>query len=273
MELTWLLQAGLSPFPYDRAALLIAVDEHRDLDFPACESRLDGFALRVQQSVRPDREQDARERIGALRRVLFEEEGFHGNRREYYDVRNSYLHEVLERRLGIPISLGVLCLGVARRVGWDLEPVNFPSHFLLRWVASDEVLAIDPFNGALVLGEDDLREMWRTATARDAPEPANLLRAAQPREVVARMLNNIWIVHRAHARYRPASLALEKLALLFPEHPAYERDVGSMRLAAGDLQGALSSFERYLERAPHAEDAPRVLRDSARLRAALGSQS
>lgn len=270
-ELLQLLSAAASsqnsePFPLDRAGLLLAVDEYPFLPFALYEAQLDGYAERTVQvlGTSPD-QQDPRAQLAALRRVLFEEEAFHGNREQYYDVRNSYLNEVLDRKLGIPISLGAVMVGVGRRLGWRLDPVNFPNHFLLRLASPDEVLAVDPFHGGLILGQEDLEERWRQATGLPIPSVEALLRPASPSAVVVRMLNNIWMVHANARRFPLAILAKEKIALIEPSNPAHDRDLGYLWAGARDSHRAVSHLERYLQRAPNAPDRELVLTHVAEL--------
>lgn len=255
-------------FPLDRAALLLGVDEYPALDLEEYERRMEEFAERVADAAPavPDSEADPRRRLGAMRRVLFEEDGFHGNRQDYYDVRNSYLHEVLDRRLGIPISLAALILGVARRLDWPMTGVNFPSHFLVRYGEGRRALAVDAFYGALILGEEELREMWQRATGEAAPSVAAMLRPACPRAVLVRMLNNIWLVHRHAQHFDLAALAVEKIALIEPEVPGHQRTLGYLRQSAGDEDAAARHFERYLATAPGAADAGQVHACLRRLR-------
>jgi regulator of sirC expression with transglutaminase-like and TPR domain len=256
------------PFPHDRAALLIAVDEYPFLDLKTYEERLDDYAQRVAQAHSRSRSEDTRMRLAALRRVIFEEEGFHGNREQYYDVRNCYLNEVLDRHLGIPITLAALLIGVARRLDWELEPVNFPAHVLLRCRTENEDLAVDPFHGGLIIGRTELADRWTRATNTPAPSVQTMLRPAEPSSVLVRMLNNIWMMHANAHRYGVAALAKEKVALIEPGDPGHERDLGYLLAGAGQVEAAVSRLAGYLERAPHASDRERVRRHLDRLEAA-----
>lgn len=250
-------ERGRSPdpapsFPIDRAALLLAVDVYPGLD-PACsERRLDGHAARVAGALSPRAE--PLDRIAALRRVLYEEEGFHGNREHYYDVRNSYLNEVLDRKLGIPISLATVLLGVSRRLGWPLRGVNFPGHFLVSYAGSEEPLALDPFDG-LILGAEELEQRWRFATGYESPDFPVLLVPASWYAMLVRMLNNILNIHLHEGDLDGAALAVEKMRLIQPEEPQHERNLGILLLRTGQIGRGRRCIERYLERAPHAPDA------------------
>jgi regulator of sirC expression with transglutaminase-like and TPR domain len=258
-ELTCLLNENPRPFPLDRAALLLAVDEYPALDLRRCEAQLDGYARRVEAraAAADPAIGEPRRRLSALLRVLFEDEGFKGNRETYYDVRNSYLNEVLDRKLGIPISLATVVLGVARRLGWPLHGINFPFHFLVRYDAPGEALAIDPFDG-LILSEDELLERWRLSTRSEPPSLEQILAPADPHAVLLRMLNNIRGVHVRQRYYASAALATEKMALIEPEVPQHQRDLGYFLAGAGDFWASARHLEDYLARAPHAGDAEQV---------------
>lgn len=262
-----MLKLRPAPFPVDRAALLLAVDEYPDLNFRRYADQLDGFARKVGD--RAGLSGDPLRRLAAMRYVLFESEAFHGNRRSYYDVQNSYLNVVLDRKLGIPISLAVLMLGVGRRLDWPLSGVNFPTHFLVRYDAPDEALAIDAFNGGLILGRDDLEELWIGATGGPPPAGELLGGPAEPEEILIRMLNNIRLVHTNERRYELAAAAMEKIALIDPATAQHERDLGYLLLAAHDVRG-LPHLESYLKRAPGAPDAEKVRDHLALLRRELG---
>jgi regulator of sirC expression with transglutaminase-like and TPR domain len=247
-ELARLLEAVPRPFPLDRAALLLAVDAYPGLDVDGCSARIDDLAARV--AALPQAEDpDPRRRLGALRRVLFEDEGFHGNRAAYYDLRNSYLNEVLERRLGIPITLSVLVLGVARRLDWPMDGVNFPGHFLVRYAAPEEPLAIDAFDGGLILGAEELRERWRLTTGTDAPASERMLEPADPRSVLVRILNNIRLIHAQDRSFRAAAEVTERMAWIEPHRIGHLVDACNLWLAAGEKERGLEHARAYLRAA------------------------
>jgi regulator of sirC expression with transglutaminase-like and TPR domain len=252
-RLLQLLESAPDPFPLDRAALLLAVHRHPGLDIFPYEDRLDGYAARVVEAL-PEGEMDPRRRLGALRRVLFEEEGFHGNRDDYYDVRNSYLPDVLDRKLGIPISLATVMIGVTRRLDWPAGLVNFPTHVLVRYEAADESLAVDAFHGGLILSPEELVERWKAATGQPAPSLPEILEPASPRSAVTRMVNNIWMVHYQRREYLLAADTIGLLALLHPNNPLHDRDRGLLLLAGQETEQGLAHLEEYLRRVPDAAD-------------------
>ena len=256
-ELVRLLESQPAPFPLDRAALLLAVDEYPGLSLKPYEAQLDDYAARVSSLLAPG-ETEPKCHLKALRQVLFEEEGFHGNREEYYDVRNSYLNEVLERKLGIPISLGMVMLGVARRLGWPVVCINFPNHFLLGYATAEGLLPVDPFHGGLILDDEELCERWRQVSQF---RPSNIhaqLHPADPRTVLVRMLNNIRLVHAHKREYRKAVVATEKVVLIEPGNPMHERDLGYFLLGARRVDDAVRHLRSYLARSPQAIDTETV---------------
>jgi len=166
-----------------QAALLIAEPEYPDLDIPRCLETLDALGASAAR-VAPRSGEPALQRIA---RHLHEDAGFHGNDEDYYDPRNSYLNEVLSRRTGIPITLAVVVMEVARRAGVVAQGVSFPGHFILR---GEGPIYVDPFDAGL-LDEEKLRELHaRTTGSSQKPDP-RLLAPASKRAILARMLNNL----------------------------------------------------------------------------------
>src|SRR5208282_3287743 len=147
--------AAREPVPLARGALLIAREEYPDLDVDQYMDRLAALAREAEPAVRAGA--DTVERVQLLSHFLFAEKGFEGNRDQYSDPRNSYLNQVLDRRLGIPITLSVLYLEVGRRLGINLYGVSFPAHFLVKAVDERGELIIDPFCGGTILGLDEIR--------------------------------------------------------------------------------------------------------------------
>src|SRR5262249_58967257 len=114
-----------------------------------------------------------------------------GNREDYEDPRNSYMHQVIDRHLGIPISLSILLLGIGQRLGWPLAGVNFPHHFLVRYGEEPPLYAVDAFHGGLILGREELAERWVRSMHAPAPAVEEMLRPAPPAAILAPLLNNL----------------------------------------------------------------------------------
>lgn len=193
------------------------------------------------------------EAITVLNEYLFEEEGFSGNREHYDDPRNSFLNEVLDRRTGIPISLAVIYLEVARRAGLDITGVNFPGHFLLRTggPAIGENLIIDPFHGGALLSEVDCRQLLRNHVGEEAAFDSSLLTPATRHDIVVRMLVNL---KRLYVRMRSFPQARFISTLLLAADPSAIselRDRGLLAYHLEDFASALRDLEEYLRLSPH----------------------
>ena len=176
--------------PLDEAALAIAAEEYPGLDPAAHLAELDRLAGRVRAlAPGPGR---AAATLQALRQVLFEEAGFRANEKSYYDPRNSYLNEVLDRRLGIPISLSLVFMEVARRAGLDLDGVGFPGHFLVKLApqAGPEVF-IDPYNGGELLTAAECLARFRSASHGRDLDP-RYLQAVAPRQIDIQTSARMW---------------------------------------------------------------------------------
>jgi len=192
------------------------------------------------------------EAIRAFNEYLYDEEGFSGNRGNYEDPRNSFLNEVLDRRTGIPISLAVVYLEVARRAGLDVTGVNFPGHFLLRaapGLASDD-LVIDPFHGGALLSEFDCRQLLRTHLGDEAAFDGSLLAPATRHDIVVRMLVNL---KRLYVRMRSFPQARFVSTLLLTADPSAVgelRDRGLLAYHLEDFASALRDLEEYLRLSP-----------------------
>ncbi len=240
------------------AALLLAIDEYRNLDPAPYLDQIDDLAELVR--VRNEGSEDPVYRLASLRRVLFEDAGFRGNREEYYDPRNSYLNEVLDRRVGIPITLGLLMLGVGGRLGWPLFGVNFPAHFLVACANGDHVIGVDPFHGGLILGEEELAERWESAINRPAPSVQEMLVGASAGAILARLLNNLKQVYvQIYQDFERAALVVEKMILAQPDQPAHHRDLGYLYTMLKQVEPAVQELQRYLRLCPEAADRDAIL--------------
>jgi regulator of sirC expression with transglutaminase-like and TPR domain len=238
------------------AALLIAAEEYPQLAPEPYLRRLDELAERVR-----DRQWDATAPVVILQdltRVLFEEEGFRGNRDSYYDPRNSFLNDVLDRRLGIPITLSVVYLEVGWRLGLPLHGVNFPGHFLVRYDGEALKLLVDPFQGGMVRFEDEAQDLLDHVYGGSVRMQPEYLRVADRRAILVRILENLknnWLNARDDAR---ALGALERILLLLPDSPDHMRDMGMVLTRLGRNGEAVTALEQYIALSPDAPDIVRV---------------
>lgn len=237
----------------DEAALAIAAEEYAGLDEGACLARLDALAELVRRRAPGPVRVSAT--LRAIRDVLFVDEGFKGNDKAYYDPRNSYLNEVLERRLGIPISLSVLFMEVARRVGLGLEGVGFPGHFLvkLRPELGPEVF-IDAYNGGEILSAEECVARFKNAPTAREFDP-RYLEGVTHRQILGRMLHNLKRVYVEQGDDVRAFWVIDRLLLLSPGAVDEVRDRGLVSARLGLKPAAARDLEAYLAAEPTAADA------------------
>lgn len=214
-------------FHLDHAALLIGAWDFPQRDLEAYREMLDGIAVQV----RPDvaRAPNGIARARAISDWLFDRLGYSGNTDDYYDPKNSFLAEVIDRRTGIPISLSVLYLEVARRVGVLAQGVNFPGHFLVRVAIEDAWLFLDPYSRGAVLTPADLESLLRKTTTPTAVLEPSVIAAASKRQIVARMLVNLAGIYGRNGDLPRSLDVLERLAVLEPSNPRIARDLAQLR--------------------------------------------
>ncbi|HSK18080.1 MAG TPA: transglutaminase-like domain-containing protein [Longimicrobiales bacterium] len=238
------------------AALLIAAEEYPQLAPEPYLRRLDELAERAR-----DRLWDETAPIVMLQevsRVLFEEEGFRGNRMEYYDPRNSFLNNVIDRRMGIPITLSIIYLEVGWRLGIPLHGVNFPGHFLVRYQGEAVQLLVDPFQSGMVRFEDEAQDLLDHVYGGSVRMQPDFLRAADRCDILVRLLANLkgtYLNRRDDVR---ALAAIERILLVRPESADDERDRGIVLTRLGRDREAAAALQRYLELMPDAPDTARV---------------
>jgi regulator of sirC expression with transglutaminase-like and TPR domain len=253
------------PVPLDEAALSIAQEEYPHLDVEEVRIRLDRLGGRVRAlAPAPARAATALE---ALRRVLVVEEGLRGNEREYDDPRNSFLNEVLDRKLGIPISLCAVWMEVARRAGLRLEGVGFPGHFLAKYVSPAGVeVFVDAYTGGEMLSGDECAARYRARTGgRDLDR--RHLAGVGTRQILARMLHNLRRLYLARRDDVRAWWVLDRILLLVPGLTEALRDRGLVAARLGGAVAAVRDLEAYLARAGRSADADEVRRVLAALQA------
>ena len=241
------------------AALLIAQEEQPELDVAAYLGRLDALAERVRSRL-PEAPSFA-DTIQALNTVLFEEEGLSGNQTDYHDPRNSFLNEVLDRKLGIPITLSLVYIEVGNRLGVPLVGVGFPGHFVVKYAGPDGETVLDPFQAgsrvSQVQMEDKLRSMYGPNNPFASQLP-KLLAAVGKKDMLLRMLRNLKQIYTQKEDFERALSVAERILLVVPDHPVEVRDRGAIHHRMGHQQLAVRDFQRYLQLAPKADDAKAV---------------
>lgn len=241
-------------------ALWIAASEYPDLVIGDYLARIDAMAATLRGRLRPDIA--TADKLLALNHYLFDELGFSGNNDDFYDPRNSFLNEVLERKLGIPITLGVIYIEIGRRIGLGLHGVSFPGHFLVKCALRDGVVVLDPYGGGISLGVDELQQRLRVAGAPDDIDQSllsHLLSAAPCKEILGRMLRNLKGIYVEQGDWLRALAASERVIALCPDDAGEEyRDRGSIYLQLECIRAAMGDFNTYIRQRPGAEDADGV---------------
>ena len=251
-----LARPGSDEVSLAEGALLIAAEEYEDLDVAAYLQRIEAMGSALRQRLREDI--STSDALLALNRYVFEELGFSGNADDYYDPRNSYLNDVIERRVGIPITLAVLYIEIGRRIGLPLQGVSFPSHFLVTCALRDGTVVLDPFSRGASLGLDDLQERLRpiaTDVELDERTLRTLLAPAAPHEVFARMLRNLRAIHEGKGDDLKALAASSRIVMLLPGAAEEYRHRAELYVKLECFRAALSDWKSYLRLDPHARDA------------------
>jgi regulator of sirC expression with transglutaminase-like and TPR domain len=256
---TQLVSNHENDFDLAEAALLIAQEEQPELDVTAYLGRLDTLAATIR--ARLPEASDPASIIAQLNNVLFQEEKLSGNAADYYDPRNSFLNEVLDRKIGIPITLSVIYMEVGRRLGLLLVGVGFPGHFLVKYIGADGEVVLDPFHGGDTLTQEQLAQKLREMYGENNPfvgQISRLLTPASKREILIRMLRNLKGVYLQQNDFARAIQAIDRILLVDPTLATEIRDRGMVHQRLGHIQAASQDFRRYLQLAPKAEDATAI---------------
>ncbi len=235
-----------------RAALLIAAEEEPGrCDVARCLARLDEMGAEARARI----EWRGGSAIEAVNKYLFEELSFAGDQGSYYAPRNSLLNYVLERRLGIPITLSVVYMEVGRRAGLEVEGIGMPGHFIVRADEGDgQTVLVDPFYGK-VIDEEECQQRLDTIYGGQIPLGEEHLRPVGPRDILVRVLGNLKGIYVQSQLYRRALAAVERILLLAPLDFEEHRDRGMLLAQLDRLTPAIEEVQSYLAAAPDAPDA------------------
>ena len=249
-----------------RLALALAADAYPDLDLGVYLAWLDTTAEAIAGAA--DLSMPLLDRLAMLDRQLFEVEGFTGNRDDYFDPRNSYLNDVIERRTGIPISLSVVYLEVGWRLGLPLVPVSFPAHFLVASTGARRVF-IDPFNRGARVSVGELVARLAPMAGGSGQARQILPRVTAPasrREVAMRMLRNLRQIYARQKDFDRLLVVANRMVALDPKDPAALRERGHVLAELECYQAAYHDYQHYLRLAPLAADGPDIQARIERLR-------
>jgi len=256
-EFTFQDEIALSPIHLPRAALCFAREiTYPDLDVAAYLERLEALAAQARAQLSPTH--SLAEQAEALSDFLFIQQRLRGNSQEYNDPRNSYLNEVLERGLGIPISLSVIYITLARACGLPAQGIGLPGHFIVSVQDAQGQVYIDPFQGGARLSRADCFQLVKDSTGYEGSFQADWLQPASPKAILTRMLNNLRNIYLHQEDWSHALRVVERLRLLQPQLPDLQRDLGVIYHRQGSLRLAAQHYEAYLRLAPQAPDAEAV---------------
>ena len=251
-----LLQAlDATPVLIESVALAIADDEYPGLAKDHYRAVMDEFADPIKRAANGA---SADRQLAILVDHVYGVLGFRGNEKEYYDPRNSYLNEVLERRTGIPITLAVVLMAIGRRAGMTVEGVGFPGHFLVRFAGE---VFIDPFSDGRRLARDEILDLASRFMGDNEVFNQRQLEPVDARSVGIRMLFNLQQIYERRGDHARALVVCDRLCEI-ADAPFHRRDRGMHALALGAAHAAVADLEIYLARHPGA-------RDSTRIKAAL----
>ncbi len=243
------------------AAFLIAKEEYPDLAVSSYLCRLDAMAEAVRPQVHDPG--DPRAVCAGLNEYLFRQEGFRGNTENYFDPRNSFLNEVLDRKLGIPITLSVLYIELARRLGLPLQGAGMPGHFLVKCSVPGAELVIDPYGGGAILSSADCQRILDTLFGGRVTLEPRMLAPINSRQILIRILNNLKGIYVKADEYSKAIAVVDRLLILRPDSPCDLRDRGLLACQLKRYAEVSADLDRYLRLVPDAEDRT-VIRDHLR---------
>jgi regulator of sirC expression with transglutaminase-like and TPR domain len=258
-------------FPLDRAALAIALGEYPDLDFEHYLRHLDTLAARAEVLFGEDR--TAINVVESLNEVLFVQEGLHGNTQDYYDPENSFLNRVLDSKNGIPISLSVIYMEVARRIDFPIEGVGLPGHFIVKHTDKERVILLDPFNQGRILTMDNCQELLDRVYGGSVSMNPTHLHSITKKGIVSRMLFNLKGIYYQKEEYHKALDTVERILLLNPGTLSEIRDRGLLFMQTSLFSKALADLEHYMAHASAPEDGTYIEGHIKTLRAIVSSNN
>jgi regulator of sirC expression with transglutaminase-like and TPR domain len=261
------LLAGRSDLDLDRAALELAQVEYPGLDPGPFLQLLDSYA--VELAGRLDSEVSGRDYVRTANRYLFDELGFKGNSRNYYDPRNSCLNDVLSVRAGIPITLSLVYMEIARRLAKPVYGIGLPGHFLVEYRDAGFSSYIDAFHGGRLLSPADCFALAREATGSAIPEDERLLHAATKRQIIVRMTNNLRNVYLLRRAYGKTLRILDLLLAADPGAAEEYKQRGIVHIQMRNPTAARADLETYLHLMPEAADRPQIETQLRQLRTYL----
>ena len=268
-QLRELMQRGEDSVSLAEAALLIAASEYPGLDGQSYIQRLDEMAAAVRRHA--SQGGNPFDTIAEINRYLFEKEKFTGNSDDYYDPRNSFLNDVMDRKTGIPIMLSTIYLEIAGRLGFPLVGVGMPGHFLVKHPQLQ--ILIDPFSQGRIVSEVECEQLMQKVLGESVPFHSSYLEGVSKLHTVTRMLNNLRSVYMDLRQFQKAHQITELILALHPDSSTDWRQKAAFLIEMRHYAAAAAALERYLELAPEAEDAIELKQTIVNLRKAMAQMN
>jgi regulator of sirC expression with transglutaminase-like and TPR domain len=243
-----------APFDVAALALQLAADEYPTLDLDAYLGELGGMAHEVKPYLRGSLEA----RVTGLCRYLFHDMGFRGSHEEYYDPRNSYLNQVLDRKTGLPITLSALAMAVGARAGLHVVGIGLPGHFVVKAIGNGDDILFDPFHGGRLLTVEECERLVQRVTQAPFSATPEAFQALPLAFILVRMLCNLKIIYLRAGDFTRAVRVIKRITQLVPDDLVQQRDLGVALLHAGQPGGAIRFLDAYLTGTPGATDTEAV---------------
>jgi len=250
-----------------RAALLVAAESDPRLDVDRQLHTLESWAAELKARIDPD--WNNLQKLARLRSFVFEDLGFRGDSRDYFSPSNSLLNQVMERRIGVPLTLSIIFMELGWRVGIPFEGVGFPGHFLVRLTGEPRDLVLDPFNHARTMHEEDCRRLLDEVTGGRLEFDGRLLASVTKRDMITRLLLNLKGAYLRANQDEGALAAVERLLLIHPEDLDEVRDRGLLLYRMQRFGAALDALNAYLAGRPDAPDRDAIAQHVVSLRQLL----
>ncbi|HEY2137247.1 MAG TPA: transglutaminase-like domain-containing protein [Xanthobacteraceae bacterium] len=240
--------SGAAPLPIAEAALALASFERPRVAFRRYRDHLRQLARDVGRH--PGAAGDLSARARALNEIILLKYGYSGDEQSYDDLQNANLMRVVDRRKGLPVSLGILYIHAARAQGWDIAGLAFPGHFLVRLAEGAERVIVDPFHGGQICGAAELRELLKAAAGRDSELLPEHYMAVSDRDVLLRLQNNLKARLLQAQHHERALAVIETMLMLVPDLAELWREAGMLHRHLGNMRAASAALEQYVVRAP-----------------------
>lgn len=245
-------------FPLTEAAVAVAQHAYPDLDVQGVLDQIDQWGNKIKQRITPDT--PPIQRLQLLKHFFYNELGFGPNQNDFYAPENSYLHQIIESRRGIPISLAILMMELGQQIGLNIRGVSFPNHFMMRISLQQGEIIMDPLNGES-LSKNQLQEMLdpyldAKGYRGELSLPLNIfLRASSSREILSRFMRNLKMIYSEDERWERLLGIQERLVILLPDSAEEIRDRGLIFAQLEYVRPAIADLHHYLGEMPGAEDA------------------